>query len=48
VTALAVGSGWMLERTRQDLQGITRTLIFRCDWSDADEWTEGDDADDEE
>jgi release factor glutamine methyltransferase len=48
VTALAVGSGWMLERTRQDLQGITRTLIFRCDWSGEDDWSEENDADDEE
>ena len=42
VTALAVASGWTLERARQDLQGITRTLVFRC------EWPEEDDADDEE
>jgi release factor glutamine methyltransferase len=48
VTALAVASGWMLERTRQDLQGIARTLIFRCDWSEEDEWPEEHDADDEE
>ena len=42
VTALAVASGWTLKRARQDLQGITRTLVFRC------EWPEEDDADDEE
>jgi len=42
VTALAVASGWTLERARHDLQGITRTLVFRC------EWPEEDDADDEE
>jgi len=31
VTMLAEEAGWTLERTRQDLQGITRTLVFRCE-----------------
>jgi release factor glutamine methyltransferase len=31
VAALAERAGWTLERVRQDLQGITRTLVFRCE-----------------
>jgi release factor glutamine methyltransferase len=31
VIALAGAAGWTLERARQDLQGITRTLVFRCE-----------------
>jgi len=31
VTALAELAGWTLEHARQDLQGITRTLVFRCE-----------------
>jgi release factor glutamine methyltransferase len=37
VTALAEAVGWTLERARQDLQGITRTLVFRCEPNDV-EW----------
>ncbi|HEY7058489.1 MAG TPA: peptide chain release factor N(5)-glutamine methyltransferase [Vicinamibacterales bacterium] len=48
VTALAVAAGWTLERARQDLQGITRTLVFRCEWPEEDERSEEGDADDEE
>jgi len=29
VAALAASAGWMLDRARHDLQGITRTLVFR-------------------
>lgn len=28
VPALAAGSGWRVERAREDLQGITRTIVF--------------------
>jgi release factor glutamine methyltransferase len=34
VTALAATAGWTLVRARQDLQGITRTLVLRCEARD--------------